>query len=189
MADVIVSEFVTLDGVMEAPGGEPGHPHTGWVMDHGGAGAEWQRYKLDEILASETLLVGRITYESFAGAWPARTGPFAEKLSAMPKLVASTTLRDPEWVNTTIIDGDVLGAVAAMRVGDGGPIMVHGSRTLVHGLLGAGLVDELRLMTFPVAVGGGGRLFPEGSDKTAFVHVETQLFGDGVALHVYRPAR
>ena len=158
MRKLIVSEFVTLNGVMEAPGGEPSHPHSGWVIDH--MGPEQEQYKLDEVLEAESLLLGRVTYEGFAEAWPSVEGAFGDKMNRMPKHVASTTLRDPVW-NATVLQGDVPGAVAALKAADGGPVLVAGSCTLVHSLLLAGLVDEQRLMVFPVSIGSGLRVFPE----------------------------
>jgi dihydrofolate reductase len=184
MARLIVSEFVTLDGVMEAPGGEPGHPHTGWVFDY--ADSDWTDFKLEEVLEAETLLVGRVTYESFAGAWPSRSGELADKLNAMPKIVASTTLRDPGWSNSSVISGDVAEAVRGLKERAGGPILVHGSRTLVHALVAAGLVDEYRLLVFPVVLGSGGRLFPETPDKTVLELAGTRTFSRGVVLQTYR---
>lgn len=184
MAEVIVTEFVTLDGVMEAPGGEPGHPHSGWVFDH--VGADWEAYKLQEVRDAGGLLLGRVTYEGFAAAWPEQDGEFADRMNGMPKWVASTTLSDPAWENTTVLGEDALGEVAALRREQEAPILVAGSRTLVHGLLGAGLVDELRLMVFPVAVGGGARVFPDDAAKRDFAHAGTTVFDGGVALHTYR---
>ncbi|MBJ7330262.1 MAG: dihydrofolate reductase family protein [Solirubrobacteraceae bacterium] len=184
MRTLIVSEFVTLDGVMEAPGGEPSHPHTGWVGDY--ASEEFAAFKLQEIQDAEALLLGRVTYESFAGAWPDRTGPMAEKTNAMPKLVASTTLTDPGWENARVLQGDVADAVAAEKAQDGGPLLVAGSCTLVHTLLCAGLVDELRLMVFPVAIGSGLKVFPESPDKLTFTLADSVRFTNGVLVHTYR---
>src|SRR5262245_53516209 len=133
MRTLVVSEFVTLDGVMEAPGGEPSHPHTGWVMDY--EGEEQVAYKFQEVLDAETLLVGRVTYESFAGAWPTYEGAFADRMNSMAKAVVSNTLSDPAWNNTTVLSGDAPSAVRALKEGDGGPILVAGSGTLVHALL------------------------------------------------------
>jgi dihydrofolate reductase len=181
---LIVSEFVTLDGVMEAPGGEPGHPHTGWVFDF--MSPEQERYKLDEVQEAEALLLGRVTYEGFAAAWPARGGPFAEKMNAMPKYVASTTLQDPEWNNSTVLQGDVAAQVGELKQQDGGPIVVAGSRTLVHSLMAGRLVDEFRLMVFPVVLGSGRRLFPETPEKTTLELADTQAFASGVAVLTYR---
>ena len=185
MRTIIVSEFVTLDGVMEAPGGEEGHPHTGWVSDF--MDPEQERYKLDETLAADALLLGRVTYEGFASAWPARSGAFADKMNAMPKWVASTTLRDLEWSNSKLIPGDVGEGVATLKEEDGGPLLVAGSRTLVHTLMAHGLVDEYRLMIFPVVLGSGKRLFPETPEKTTLTLAETRRFDSGVVLQTYRP--
>jgi dihydrofolate reductase len=186
MRKIVVSEFVTLDGVMEAPGGEPGHPHSGWVFDF--MGDEQLRYKLDEVLEAESLLIGRVTYESFAGAWPERSGEFADKMNAMPKHVVSTTLRDPQWHNTHVIKDDVVREIIRLKEEEGGPILVAGSRTLVHTLMENDLVDEYRLMIFPVVLGSGRRLFPETPTKTTLRLVETRPFGSGVVVHTYQPA-
>ena len=185
MRKLIVSEFVTLDGVMEAPGGEEGHPHTGWVFDF--MGPEQEKYKLDEVLASDALLLGRVTYEGFAAAWPARSGEFADKMNSMPKFVASTTLKDLDWSNSTLIQGDVAEEVAKLKQQEGGPILVGGSRTLVHTLMPDGLIDEYRLMIFPVVLGSGRRLFPETPDKTVLKLTDTQTFSTGVVVHTYHP--
>ena len=119
MRELIVTEFITLDGVIEAPGGEPTHPHTGWAGDF--FGPEQMQYKLDEVLEAESLLLGRVTYEGFSEAWPPREGPFAEKMNAMPKYVASTTLTELGWNNSTLLEGDVPAAVAELKEGEGGP--------------------------------------------------------------------
>jgi dihydrofolate reductase len=182
---LIVSEFVTLDGVMEAPGGEEGHPHSGWVFDF--MGPEQEKFKLDEVLAAESLLLGRVTYEGFAAAWPPRSGPFADKMNEMPKFVASTTLKELEWSNARLIEGDVPEAVAKLKQEEGGPILVAGSRTLVHTLMRTGLIDEYRLMIFPVVLGSGGRLFPEGPEKTVLELAGSQAFSSGVVVQTYRP--
>jgi dihydrofolate reductase len=181
---IIVSEFLTLDGVMEAPGGEPGHPHSGWVIDF--MSPEQLRYKQDEVLEAESLLIGRVTYQSFAGAWPKRSGEFAEKMNAMPKHVVSTTLRNPEWNNSRVLEGDVAGEVARLREqegGAGGPILVVGSRTLVHTLMEHDLVDEYRLMIFPVLLGSGRHLFPETPHKTLLRLADIRKFSSGVVVH------
>jgi dihydrofolate reductase len=184
---LIVSEFVSLDGVMEAPGGEPTHPHSGWVFDF--MSTEQEQYKLEETREAEALLLGRVTYQGFAEAWPGRGGAFADKMNAMPKYVASTTLKDPEWSNTSVLEGDVPEAVAKLKEEDGGPILVGGSCTLVHTLLRHGLIDELRLMVFPVALGGGKRVFPETPEKTVLKLTDTQVFPSGVLAHSYEPVR
>ena len=185
MRKLIVSEFVTLDGVMEGPGGEGDHPHAGWVFDF--FGPEQEKYKLEETLEADVLLLGRVTYEGFSQAWPDRGGEFADKMNAMPKYVASTTLQDLEWNNSTLLKGDVADAVTELKQEDGGPILVAGSRTLVHTLMEHGLVDEYRLMIHPVVVGGGMRLFADTRDKTVLKLADTQAFATGVVVHTYHP--
>jgi dihydrofolate reductase len=170
---------------MEAPGGEPGHPHSGWVFDF--IGDEQLQYKLQEVLEAESLLIGRVTYESFAGAWPERSGEFADKMNAMPKHVVSTTLKDPEWRNTTVIGRDVVPEVTRLKQRDGGPILVEGSRTLVHTLMEHNLVDEYRIMIFPVLLGSGRRLFPDSRAKRMLRLVDSRSFGSGVVVHTYEP--
>jgi dihydrofolate reductase len=182
MRKLVVSEFMTLDGVMEAPGGEPTHPHTGWVIDH--MSPEQERYKLDEVLEAESLLLGRVTYEGFSEAWPSVEGEFGDKMNSMPKNVASTTLRDPHW-NATVLDGDVPTGVQELKDGDGSPILVAGSGTLVHTLLMHGLVDELRLMVFPVSIGRGLRVFPDEQTKLPWKLTDQQTFPTGVMALTY----
>ncbi len=186
MRKLIVSEFVTLDGVMEAPGGEPSHPHSGWVIDY--SVAEQEQYKLQEVLEAETLLIGRVTYESFATAWPTYEGEFADKMNSMPKIVVSKTLKDPHWSNTTVMTGDVVDGVRALKAQDGGPILVAGSKTLVHTLLEHDLVDELRLMIFPVTIGKGLRVFPDTIKLSPWNRVDTQTFPSGVRVDTYHRA-
>jgi dihydrofolate reductase len=185
MRKLIVSEFVSLDGVMEGPGGEPDYPHTGWVFDF--FSKEQEQYKFQEALDSEALLLGRKTYDGFAAAWPQRGGEFADRFNSMPKYVVSSTLTDPDWNNTTVLDG--LDAVRELREGDGGTLMVQGSATLVHSLLEDDLVDVLRLMVFPVILGSGKRVFPETPDKTSFKLAETQAFESGVQVSDYERVR
>jgi dihydrofolate reductase len=188
MRRLIVSEFVTLDGVMEAPGGEPGHPHSGWVFDY--HGPEQEKYKLDETLEAESLLLGRVTYEGFSAAWPGRGGDFADKMNSMHKHVVSSTLSEPlEWENSSLLSGDVAEAVQGLKDGDGGPILVAGSCTLVHSLIANDLIDELRLMVFPVLVGRGKRLFPDSAEKKPLQLAATQAFDSGVVVHTYEPAK
>jgi dihydrofolate reductase len=186
MRKLIATEFVSLDGVMEAPGGEPGYAHTNWVSDF--MGAEEAEFKMGEVLDSEAHLLGRVTYESFAGAWPQRSGPMADKINAMPKYVATTTMDELEWNNSTVIEGDVAAGVAKLKQEDGGPLLVAGSRTLLHTLMENGLVDELRLMVFPVVLGSGDRLFPDSAEKTTLELADTKTFASGVQVHTYRPA-
>ena len=186
MRKLIVTEYVTLDGVMEAPGGEPSHPHTGWVFDF--ADKEHDEYKFNEVLEADAQLLGRVTYESFAGAWPEYEGAFADKMNSMPKYVVTSTLDELEWNNSTPLKGDVAAEVAKLKAGDGGPILVAGSRTLVHTLLENDLVDELRLMVFPVVLGSGDRVFPESTEKRTLKLVDTKTFESGVQVHTYHPA-
>lgn len=180
---LVVTEFVSLDGVMEAPGGEPGYAHTGWVID--AMGPQAMQFKLDEVLEAEAHLLGRVTYESFAEAWPARTGEFADKVNRMPKHVVSTTLTDLDWENSHLIDREVPEQVAALKARDGGPLLVAGSRTLVRTLMAHDLVDEYRLMTFPVVLGSGGRLFPDWPDKHGLRLVGSQVCDAGVVVLTY----
>ena len=184
MRTLIVSEFVTLDGVMEAPGGEPTHPHAGWVMDY--MGPEQLEYKLREVLDAESLLLGRVTYDGFSEAWPPRSPDvFADKMNSMPKHVVSSTLRDPTWQNTTVLGGDTVAAVTNLEQGDGGPILAVGSCTLVHTLLDNDLVDELRLMVFPVTIGSGLRVFPTTTRKTPWRMVDSITFPSTVRVDTY----
>lgn len=187
MSKLVVSEFVTLDGVMEAPGGEPGHPHTGWVGDY--FNDEVFRFKLDEVLAAGSHLLGRVTYESFAGAWPQREGEMAEKINTMPKHVASRTLSEVTWAGSALLGPDVPAEVARLKAEDGGPILVAGSRLLVQSLLRHDLVDEWVLMVFPVILGSGRRLFPDDfADKTPLRLLATRAFGNGVLAHTFERA-
>jgi dihydrofolate reductase len=184
MRKLIVTEFVSLDGVMEAPGGEPGYAHSGWVARH--FTPELGAYKEAEQLAADVLLLGRKTYESFAGAWPEREGAMADKLNTMTKYVASSTLGSADWDGTTVIASDMPAAVAELKQGDGGPILVAGSRTLVHGLLAAGLVDELNLQVFPLVLGSGARLYPETAEPLALALASSESLPNGVVLQTYR---
>ncbi len=185
MRKLIVSEFMTLDSVVEAPGGEPTHPHAGWTLPYGVP--ELYAYKLRETLEAESLLLGRVTYEGFSTAWPDREGEFADKMNTMPKHVATGTIRQLGW-NAVPLAGDVPAAVAGLKSADGGPILVAGSATLVRTLLANRLVDELRLMVYPVIVGGGLRIFPEERQMMALDLTELVRYDSGVLLQVYRPA-
>jgi dihydrofolate reductase len=183
MRQLIVSEFVTLDGVMEAPGGEPTHAHSGWVMDH--QCQEQEQYKLREVLDADILLIGRVTYESFAGAWPTYSGEFADKMNSMPKVVVSSTLDGPVWNNTAVMQGSVVEGVTELKATNGGPILVAGSKTLVHALVQYHLVDELRLMVFPVTIGSGLRVFPETTAKISWKPAGSLTFPSGVRVDTY----
>jgi dihydrofolate reductase len=184
MGRIVVTEFVSLDGVMEDPGGSEGYKHGGWSFGIS-RGDEGDRFKLDETTASDALLLGRVTYEGFADAWPKRDGEFADKFNSMPKYVVSSTLKNPTWTNSTVIDGDLGEAVAKLKEQHEGDIVVHGSAQLVQGLLDHDLVDELRLMVYPVVLGGGKRLFGETTDKKPLNFVDAKTVGDGVQILTY----
>src|SRR5919199_1601462 len=166
MAKVVVSQFVTLDGVIEDPGGAEAFDRGGWAFQFE-RGPEGDKFKLDEVMAADSLLLGRKTYEGFAAAWPSRQDDvgFADKMNSMPKYVVSTTLTDPEWNNTTVISDNVADEVAKLKERDGGDILVYGSATLMDTLLQHDLIDELVLMVFPVVLGTGKRLFADGTGR------------------------
>jgi dihydrofolate reductase len=187
MGRIVVTEFVSLDGVMEDPGGSENFKHGGWSFKIN-RGDEGDKFKLDETFASEALLLGRVTFEGFAEAWPSRDGEFADKFNGMPKYVVSSTLSDPEWNNSTVLKGDVAEEVGKLRQELDGDIVVHGSAKLVQTLIEHDLVDQLRLMVFPVVLGGGKRLFGDTSDKKALRLVDSKVVGDGVAILIYEPA-
>jgi dihydrofolate reductase len=187
MGTIVVTEYVTLDGVMEAPGGGEDFEHAGWTFEVD-RGEDGNRFKLDEALASEALLLGRVTYEGFAAAWPAMHGEIADKFNSMPKYVVSTTLRDAEWENSTVIDGDVVAEVSKLRAGVEGALVVHGSARLVRTLLENDLVDELRLMVFPIVLGAGRRLFGGMHDKVRLRLAGTRTVGDGITILSYERA-
>jgi dihydrofolate reductase len=186
MGRIVVTEFMSLDGVVEDPGGSEDFAHGGWSFEIS-RGDEGDQFKLDEALEAEALLLGRVTYEGFAEAWPSREGEFADKFNDMPKYVVSTTLQDPEWNNSTVIAGDVAAGVARLKEDVDGDIVVHGSATLVQALIDNDLVDELRLMVFPVVLGQGKRLFGETSDKKPYQLTDARSVGDGVSILIYRP--
>jgi dihydrofolate reductase len=184
---IVVTEFVSLDGVMEDPGGAENFKHGGWSFEIA-RGEEGDKFKLDEAFASEALLLGRVTYEGFAAAWPSRDGEFADKFNSMPKYVVSSTLDEPEWNNSTVLKGDVAEEVGKLGQEQDGDIVVHGSAQLVQTLVENDLVDEFRLMVYPVVLGSGKRLFGETSDKKPLRLVESKVVGDGVAILIYEPA-
>jgi dihydrofolate reductase len=183
---IVVTEFMSLDGVVEDPGGAEDFRHGGWSFEIA-RGDEGDKFKLDETMASEALLLGRVTYEGFADAWPSREGDFADKFNTMPKYVVSSTLEDPGWTNTTVLKGDVAEEVSKLRDELEGDIVVHGSVRLVQALIEHGLVDELRLMVYPLVLGTGKRLFGETSDKKPLRLVDSRVVGDGVAILNYQP--
>lgn len=185
MGRIVVTEFVSLDGVMEAPGGED-FKYPGWSFQFD-RGEDGDQFKLDETLATDALLLGRRTYESFAAAWPSREGEFADKFNAMPKYLVSSTIEDPEWNNTTVLEGDVVEAVTRLRDDLDGIIQVPGSRQLVQALIENDLVGELHLMIFPVLLGTGKRVFGETSDMKKMRLVESKTVGEGIVILIYVP--
>ena len=187
MGRIVVTEFVSLDGVVEDPGGAEDFKYGGWTFEID-RGDEGNKFKLDEALDAEALLLGRVTYEGFAKAWPTRSGEFADKFNRMPKYVVSSTMDEAEWENSTVLDGDVVDAVSKLRQKSGGDIVVHGSARLVQTLLEHDLVDELRLMVFPVVLGSGKQLFGDTSEKKPLRLVDSRTVGDGVAILIYRRA-
>jgi dihydrofolate reductase len=184
---IVVTEFLSLDGVMEDPGGSEDFEYGGWSFEFS-RGEEGDRFKLDEALGADALLLGRVTYEGFAAAWPAREGEFADKFNSMPKYVVSSTLKDPAWTNSTVISGDLAKEVPALQEAHGGDIVVHGSARLVQALIDQDLVDELRLMVFPVVLGKGKRLFGETGDRKPLRLADARTVGDGVGILVYERA-
>jgi dihydrofolate reductase len=190
MRNLIVTEFVSVDGVMEDPGGGEAFDRGGWAFQFE-RGPEGDKFKLDEVLEADALLVGRVTYQGFAAAWPSVTDEegFADKMNAMAKFVVSTTLENPEWNNSSVIKGNVAEAVTKLKQQPGGDILVAGSAQLVHTLMEHGLVDEYRLMVYPIVLGTGRRLFREGGDSTALKLVAAQPVGpDGIVVLTYRAA-
>jgi dihydrofolate reductase len=189
MGRIVVTEYVSLDGVMQAPGGGESFKHAGWTFKID-RGKEGDKFKLDETLDSEALLLGRVTYEAFAAVWPSMNDPagFAAKFNSMPKYVVSSTLKKAEWNNSTVLKGDVVEEVSKLRGKLDGNIVVHGSAQLVQTLIEHDLVDELRLMVFPVILGTGKRLFGETSDKKRLRLAESKTVGDDIAILTFKPA-
>jgi dihydrofolate reductase len=183
---IVVTEFISLDGVIEDPGGSENFKYGGWTFEIS-RGEEGGKFKLEETMNSDAQLLGRVTYEGFAEAWPSRDGEFADKFNEMPKYVVSRTLDSADWSNSTILSGDLAESVAKVKAEHERDIVVHGSAQLVQGLLERDLVDELRLMVFPVVLGSGKRLFGETSDQKRLQLVEVKTLGDdGVLVLVYR---
>jgi dihydrofolate reductase len=178
MGKLVVTEFVSLDGVMEDP--------ADWSFDVS-RGDGGDRFKFDETFASEALLLGRVTYENFAQAWPSRKGEFADRFNSMPKYVVSSTLENPTWTNTTVLRGDAVDEVRRLKQELKGEIVVHGSARLAQTLIEQDLVDEIRLMVYPVLLGRGKRLFGAGEKKRLKL-VDSRVVGDGVAIMIYERA-
>jgi dihydrofolate reductase len=187
-ATIVVTEFVSLDGVMEAPGGEPDFKYPGWTFEFE-RGEDGNEFKLEETRSADALLLGRRTYESFAGAWPGREGEFADKFNAMPKYVVSSTLADPEWNNTTVLDGDdATAAVRKLKDETEGEIQVPGSHRLVQELIASDLVDRVNLMVFPVILGTGKRAFEQTPERRNLELTESRVVGEGVLVLRYERA-
>jgi dihydrofolate reductase len=186
MGRIVVTEYISIDGVIEAPGGDEDYEHVNWVFEFE-RGEEGQKFKDDETLGSEALLLGRITYEGFAPAWPTMEGEIADKFNAMPKYVVSKTLTNPDWNNTTVLRGDLIEDVTALKRRVDGDIVVHGSAQLARALFAASLVDELRLMVFPLVLGSGKKLF-DGNGKRAHMPLrEAKTVGEGISILTYGP--
>ena len=190
MGKIVISENVSLDGVVQDPTGEEGFRHGGWFVQVGDKDREeWAQVALDEALGAEALLLGRRSYEFFAGRWPSRSGALADRLNSLPKYVVSSTLVDPDWNNSTVLKGDVANQVSKLKQELDGEIVVVASRKLVRTLLEHDLVDELRLMVYPVVLGAGERLFGETSDKKPVRLVDTRTVGDALAYLTYELVR
>jgi dihydrofolate reductase len=188
MGRIVVTEFVSLDGVMEDPGGGERSKHGAWTFEIA-RGDEGDKFKLDETADASALLLGRVTYEGFAQAWPSRHGdPFSDKFNSMPKYVVSSTLKKAEWNNSTVLRGDVVQEVSKLKQRLDGDIVVHGSARLAQTLIEHDLVDELRLMVYPVILGTGKRLFGETSDKKRLQLADSKAVGDGITILIYRAA-
>jgi dihydrofolate reductase len=187
-ARIVVTEFVSLDGVMEAPGGEPDFKYPGWTFEYE-RGDDGNQFKLEETRSADGLLIGRRTYESFAGAWPGRDGEFADKLNAMPKFVVSTNLKDPDWNNTTVLgSGDATAQVRELKESFDGELQVPGSHRLVQELIAGDLVDQVNLMVFPVVLGTGKKAFEETPERRNLRLKDSKVVGEGILVLTYERA-
>lgn len=190
MGKIVATEFISLDGIIEDPGGSEDFVHGGWTFEID-RGEEGDKFKLDELVEAEAQLLGRVTYEGFAAAWPEREGDpamggFAEKMNSMPKYVYSTTLESADWQNTTVLSGDFAADIARVKDEVDGVILVAGSAALVQGLIANDLLDELRLMVFPVTLGGGKRLFADDGRKVPLSLTDARTIGAGIQLLTYQ---
>ncbi len=190
MGKLVVTEFVSLDGVFEDPGGAEGYEHGGWTFEYD-RGEDGGKFKLDEVMEAEVQLLGRVTYEGFAAAWPSMNDEagFADRMNSLPKYVVSTTLTDLSWNNSRLIKGDVAAEVRKLKEQPGEDILVGGSATLVQTLMQENLVDRYDLMVFPIVVGKGKRLFKDGSENTVLKLSATKTFNSGVVVLSYEPER
>ena len=188
MRKVIVSEYVTLDGIMEDPGGGEGTEHGGWSFQFWSE--EAAKFKFDELFASDALLLGRVTYQGFAKAWPSMTDEqgFADRMNSLPKFVVSTTLEKLEWNNSRLIKENIAEEVSKLKQQPGQDILVAGSVELVHTLMQHDLIDEYRIMVHPVVVGSGKRLFKDETDTKVLKLVDTKTFSSGIVVLSYQPA-
>jgi len=189
MGTIVATEFISLDGVIEDPGGSEDFVHGGWTFEID-RGEEGDKFKLDELVEAEAQLLGRVTYEGFAAAWPEREGDadmggFAKKMNSMPKYVYSTTLESADWQNTTVLSGGFAADIAKVKDEVDGIILVAGSATLVQGLIANDLLDELRLMVFPLTLGGGKRLFADDRRKVPLSLADARTIGAGIQLLTY----
>jgi dihydrofolate reductase len=188
---IVVSEFVSLDGVIEDPGGAEGSKHGGWSFKFN-RGPDGDKFKVDELTAAGALLLGRVTYQGFAKAWPSIKDPdgFADKMNGIRKYVVSNTLKDSEatWNNTTIVRGDMAAEIAKLKARAGGDLLVFGSAQLAQGLIDHGLVDDFRLMVYPVILGGGKRLFADAGKMASLELVDSRAAGDGIIMLTYKAA-
>lgn len=188
MAKIVISENITLDGMVQDPTGEEGFERGGWfgqARDLPG----WARLALQDALGAEALLLGRRTYEYFAARWPSRSGELADRLNSLPKYVVSSTLEDPDWNNSIVVKGDVVQEVSRLRTDLNGQILCLASFHLVRTLIDRGLVDELRLKVFPVVLGAGERLFGNTGDTIPLRLVDTTIIDAGVSVLTYKPIR
>jgi dihydrofolate reductase len=188
MGKIVLSENVSIDGVIEDPAGVEGSRLGGWFFETD-RGEDGEKFTLDKTLGTEALLLGRRSYEFFAATWSSRGGELADKLNSLPKYVVSSTLQDPDWNNSTVLDGDVVDEVLKLKEELTGEIVVLGSGQLARTLIEHDLADELRLLIYPVVLGDGARLFGASSDKKPMRLVETQTVGDGIAILTYERVR
>jgi dihydrofolate reductase len=190
MGKIVISENVSLDGVIQDPTGEEGFRLGGWFGQVGDTDREeWAKVEFDEALGTEALLFGRRSYEWFAVRWASRSSEWADRLNNLPKFVVSSTLEDPNWNNSTVLKGDVVNEVSKLKQRVNGDIVVYASGQLVHTLIEHDLVDELRLMIYPSVLGAGERLFGETSDKKPMRLIDARTVGEGLAFLTYQPVR
>ena len=190
MGKIVISENVSLDGVVQDPTGDEGFRHGGWFLQVGDKDRkEWAKVELDEALGTEALLLGRRSYEFFAARWPSRSGEFADRLNSLPKYVVSSTLEHPDWNNSTVLTGDAVNEVSKLKQELDGQIVVYASFQLVRTLMEHDLVDGLRLQVYPVVLGAGERLFGDIGGKRPLRLVDTQSVGDGIAILSYEVVR